>query len=193
MSPVLSTFSGASARAFGFGYNFASSDFEHIETQTVGAGGSTSITFSSIAGTYKHLQIRAVTRGTAAVTDQTNWLRPNNSTSTSDYAWHQLAGDGANASSYGVSGTNYLAVGQNPGSSQTANIFGAMVIDILDYASTSKNKTIRSLMGADYNGSGQVMLRSGLYIQTTAITSLVLLTATGNWAQYSSFSLYGVK
>ena len=38
--------------------------YESIATVTVGAGGSSSISFTSIPSTYKHLQIRAITRDT---------------------------------------------------------------------------------------------------------------------------------
>jgi hypothetical protein len=41
---------------------FDPSDFESIATTTVGAGGATTITFSSIPATYQHLQIRVLAR-----------------------------------------------------------------------------------------------------------------------------------
>ena len=36
--------------------------YESIATQTVGAGGVASVTFSSIPSTYKHLQLRIMSR-----------------------------------------------------------------------------------------------------------------------------------
>jgi hypothetical protein len=33
-------------------------------------------------------------------------------------------------------------------------VFGVAIIDILDYANTSKNKTVRALSGEDENGAG---------------------------------------
>jgi hypothetical protein len=70
-------------------------------------------------------------------------------------------------------------------------MFGALVIDILDYTNTNKNTTIRSLGGYDANGSGYLQLESMLWNNTAAINQIVL--GTGGWAQYSSFALYGIK
>jgi hypothetical protein len=69
------------------------------------------------------------------------------------------------------------------------------VIDILDYQSTNKNKTVRMLLGFDQNGSGQVSFISGLYFPGTiaAITSASLVAGSGTFAQYSTAALYGIK
>jgi len=187
MSPVLSTFSGASARAFGFGYSLASSAFEHIETQTVGAGGAASVTFSSIPGTYKHLQIRALVR--LGTDGQGLRLTTNSGTLVRR---HYLYGDGGPNAAAGADTNNglfYLTY-----ASQLASTFGAAVIDILDYTSTTKNSTIRSLTGYDLNTTaGSVGLFSQLYTSSAAITSITLTASSGNINQHSTFALYGCK
>jgi hypothetical protein len=76
--------------------------------------------------------------------------------------------------------------------STTENSFGAGVIDILDYSSTTKNKTVRAIYGVSDATPG-VNLTSGLYAQTTAISSLTVTTATGNFAVGSRASLYGIR
>ena len=70
-----------------------------------------------------------------------------------------------------------------------------MIVDILDYENTNKNKTIRSLAGLDLNGSGgRIEFCSSLWMSSAAITSVKVDNfAGGNIAQYSSFALYGVK
>ena len=169
-------------------------DFEHIETQTVGAGGAASVTFNSIAGTYKHLQVRGIARCTVAQVVQSGVGLQFNSDTGSNYATHQLQGDGANASSSAFTSQQHIFFAYLAGSSASSNVFGSLVMDILDYASTSKNKTVRSLSGTDNNGSGIVALRSGLWVSTSAITSMSLVPRDGgSWSQYTSFSLYGVK
>jgi hypothetical protein len=66
--------------------------------------------------------------------------------------------------------------------------------DFLDYTSTTKNKTIRSLLGQDNNGSGYIQFQSDLWINTAAITSLTILSTGGDYInQYSQFALYGIK
>ncbi len=122
--------------------------FESIATAT-GTGSSGTITFSSIPSTYKHLQIRGISRSTdsGSSTYESN-ITLNGQTAYSNYAYHVLAGNGATASASGWgSGTDRLYAIQNALNSMTAAIMGVSIIDIHDYATTTKNKTIRVLRG----------------------------------------------
>ena len=67
------------------------------------------------------------------------------------------------------------------------------IIDILDYASTNKYKTLRALSGYDANGSGYVALESLLWSSTAAVSSLVLTPYSGTWSQHTNISIYGVN
>ena len=170
--------------------------FESIATVTVGSGGSSSISFSSIPNTYKHLQIRGIARNTGGTTTfELTTIQFNSDTSTANYAIHQLRGDGSTAAAigYGTGTVGYGIAGYNASGGNTAGIFGTTIIDILDYTNTSKYKTIRSLNGWDKNGAGNVSLASSLWLNTNAITSITLGDQSYNLAQYSSFALYGVK
>lgn len=167
-------------------------DFEHIETQTVGSGGAASVTFSSIPGTYKHLQFRYILRRTTTGASDFRVVC-NGVTSTNSYRQHYLLGDGSAASSGESNTTTNMLVWYSAGSDAGTNVFSAGVMDILDYASTSKNKTFRSMTGLDMNGSGYLMFNSGAFFNTSAISSIAFNANSGNWAQYTSFSLYGVK
>jgi hypothetical protein len=170
-------------------------DYESISTVTLTSSQNT-VAFSSIASTYKHLQIRYISRSTRASGTDSISIRFN-SDSGSNYARHFLFGDGASAGA-GATTTDTMsncAIGS--GASAGASMFGAGVIDILDYSSTNKNKTIRTLSGADINGSGgDLRFSSGLWFATpAAITSITLYAQGGSadFVQYSSFALYGIK
>ena len=167
--------------------------YESIATVDVGAGGASTVTFSSIPSTYQHLQIRGIARDSAASSEGNVRLYFNADTSTSNYRFHSLIGNGASTSSQ--DGGNQLPlIMTTTGNTATANCFGAGVMDVLDYASTNKNKTTRTLTGWDTNGDGRIMLRSGVWFSTSAVTSITLSTSSGsNLAQYSSFALYGIK
>jgi hypothetical protein len=112
-----------------------------------------------------------------------------------NYAYHQLSGDGASATAAAVTTNADMRVGRITGSTATSGNFGTGVIDILDYDNTNKNRTVRTLSGNEFNGSGTITLFSGLYQSTTAVTSIKLFSQTGanNFTQYSSFALYGIK
>ena len=170
------------------GNGVVAGDYESISTVTVGAGGSSSISFSSIPSTYQHLQIRVLARSTRGSTDDDLKMTLNGATT--NYYRHEVYGTGSAVSAYASSGTA-IEVGHLTGSTSAANYFAATVIDILDYANTNKNKTSRSLTGA--MDLDRVKFMSGGWFNTSAITSISLTAGGGNLAQYSSFALYGIK
>lgn len=171
--------------------------YESIATTTVGAGGSNgSVTFSSIPQTYKHLQVRALTRTDRASTYDGAYVYLNSDTTLSNYTLHGLRGDGATASSFGfsTSGGTGTQTTSTLGNSTTAQMFGAVVLDILDYTSTNKNTTIRCFGGVDINGGGFAELFSGVWLNTAAVTSVSFASVAGTeFLQYSHFALYGIK
>jgi hypothetical protein len=167
----------------------SSNSYDSIATVTVGSGGQSSISFTSIPSTYKHLQIRFVARGISGG----GILTTLNSDTASNYSYHNLTGEGSTASANsGANASNILLV-RNGGIQTAANIFSAGVIDILDYANTDKYKTLRTLNGGDANGSGNIQLESGSWRNTAAVTSVTLTHNGSGFAQYSSFALYGIR
>jgi hypothetical protein len=168
----------------------AAGDYESIATVTVGSGGSSSITFSSIPSTYAHLQLRVITQVSTTARFGTSF---NSDTTLSNYRTHYLYGTGSAAAA--GTGASSWGIGAAEVSSSS---FGAAVIDILDYKDTNKYKTIRSLSGYDTNGGGLMVLYSGLWMSTSAISSMTIYpaensTSGGTFSQYSHFALYGIK
>lgn len=167
--------------------------YDALATVTVPSGGVASIDFAGIPTGYKHLQLRWIWQ--TSVTDRNITIRFN-SDSGSNYAYHWLYGNGstmgataATSQTAAHTGYQYAASGFN------SSYFMGGITDILDYSSVSKNKTLRTLCGVDYNGSGRVQFDSGLWMNsTTAINSISLaINGGGNFNQYSQFALYGVK
>ena len=168
----------------------ATSSYESIFTATVGAGGQSSVTFSSIPSGYKHLQVRAhgmLTATSAAISFRVG--SGSADTNTANYYYHRLTGNGSAASAGAGADIPQSAWVTGNSSTSYPEIF---VTDILDY-DTNKYKTIRMLSGVDNNGSGEVNLTSGLWKNTAAIDVIQLIPNTGNFAQYASFALYGIK
>jgi hypothetical protein len=117
-----------------------------------------------------------------------------NSDSAANYSQHALYGDGATAAATASASTTSIELFRVSGNSSAANIFGAIVVDILDYADANKYKTSRALGGVDFNGSGEIWFTSGNWRSTTAISSITLTPGNAtNFMQYSSFALYGIK
>jgi len=158
--------------------------YESIATVTVGGGGSSTISFSSIPSTYQHLQIRATYNFPSAAN-----LRMQLNGATNNTNLHYLTGDGSSAGAGRDTAGNIISLQYGSGTS-----FYVQIMDVLDYADTNKNKTIRHLGGVDYNGSGGIYLASSLYSTTSAISSISITSNNGtNFSQYSSFALYGIK
>ena len=164
------------------------SSYESIATVTA-AGGESSLTFSSIPGTYKSLQIRVIGRLSA---ESTTYVRLNSDTG-ANYARHWLRGNGTSASATGLGSDNYGWGFRLSTSSDAASIFGAGILDIHDYASTTKNKTIRGFTGYDANGSGDIVLLSSVWLSTSAVTSVTILPFSATFAAGSTFALYGIN
>ena len=171
----------------------AGGDFESIATYTA-SGSTDTITFSSIPSTYKHLQIRFIARGNAATANNVVNIRANGDTG-SNYAYHDLEGDGSSASAYGTSAQTLIYGSIIALGSASSNVMGAQIIDLLDYASTNKTKTFRIMGAYDNNGSGQLRFGSGLWNSTSAVTSISLICqGSGNtFNSASTFALYGIK
>jgi len=172
--------------------------YESIATVAVGSGGSSSIVFSSIPQTYKHLQIRGIGKfNNSTGTDITLYARFN-SDSGANYAWRVVNtyfGGTTTSSSYGQqTAVNQLGISAPPASaSGLGNVFVSFVADISDYSSTSKAKGFRSISGDDGNTVyGNLDLRSGAWNSTAAITNIEL-GISSTLVQYSHFALYGIK
>ena len=171
----------------------AGGSYESIATVTVGSGGAANVTFSSIPADYNHLQIRFIARGNGSSYQYLS-IRYN-SDSGNNYSDHFLQGDGSSASAGQVSGSSATRSDLTNATGSATSTFGAGVIDILDYKNTNKYKTTRGLTGIDQNGSGGVALGSGLWMSTSAITTIVIQVRGGteSFTEYSQFALYGIK
>jgi hypothetical protein len=161
-------------------------DYESIATNTLGADAS-SITFSSIPSTYTHLQIRYIAKGNNAGDLEFLGFRFNGFTG--DYYWHQIFGNGTTGTATNFQQSFMRTFIQG---SDGTNVFGVGVADVLDYRSTSKNKTLRMLGGANNNGTGYASLSSGLWTDTSAINSITILGVNNTLKAGSSFALYGI-
>lgn len=176
--------------------HLVTNSYESIQTVT-GAGTPSSITFSSIPSTYKHLQLRIsgqTSRGTYG--NDVMSMRINGDTG-ANYAYHLLTGDGSSAGSGGASSQTSIYLSYKLGTT-TSGATGTYIIDIYDYSNTSKYKTIRNLAGVDINGlisgyGGEVELSSGLWQSSSAINSITFFGTNANFTAASSFALYGIK
>ena len=125
------------------------SSYESIATFT-GSGTPTYIEFTSIPSTFKHLQIRTLVRDNFGGSGVDNYNLRFNSDTGSNYASHRLFGDGSTVTAAGTASTTSISIIPSVVlGGEAANLFGVAIIDILDYGSSSKNKTVRYFGEAD--------------------------------------------
>jgi len=153
-----------------------------------------SVTFASLgtyAADYDHLQIRVVGRSDRVTSAGENLGIRLNSDSGANYVTHFMEGRGSSVSSGAATSVNEMRARNLPTASNTSNAFGAFIIDLLDFSS-AKNKTLRTLGGS--TSPDFIALTSGLWLDTSAVTSIEVRTQLGNnLITGSRVSLYGIR
>lgn len=167
----------------------AAGSYDLLESQVL-TGSAASVTFSSLsayASTYQHLQFRVVGQSSRAADNDNLTMRFNGDSST-NYSFHRLS---AQTSVVSNAGTNQTRISIPGFGASFPSYFSGHVIDILDFANSSKYTTVRALGGV---GPVLVGLFSGSWRNTAAVDSVTFDTdVAGDIKQYSRFSLYGVK
>jgi hypothetical protein len=158
-----------------------------IASSIVGAGGTTSIDFTSIPSTYTDLCIKLSARSDrVANIDDQFIIKPNGSTSSLTYIY--VRGDGAAASSSSLNRT-YV-----PGASSTSSTFGNAEIYVPNYAGTTNKSFFVDSVEENNATTAYMSMQAVLWSNTAAITSLNIAPVSGTtFVQYSTAYLYGVK
>jgi hypothetical protein len=155
-----------------------------IASSTLGAGGVSSIDFTSIPATYTDLFVVLSARANGAGNSRLNL-----NGSAASFLNKVIYSNGASAP-LTFSGT--LDIGRVTSTSDQANNFGAMQIHIPNYLSSVAKPYSVEAFAANYNG-GWVMIVAGVWQNTAAITSVSLLPPSGNtFEANTSAYLYGV-
>ena len=175
--------------------------YDLLETVNVTGSSTYTASFTGLDeySDYKHLQLRVVSKSLAVNNGglSTYEMRFNND-STQSYGTHELYGNGSNVGSGGGANRDSLSrIYAAPRESNT-NLFGAAVIDILDFSSSTKNTTIRTLCGTmgsltPVSSYSLVALTSGFWNNTNPVTQLDFGVNSNGFYAGSRISLYGVK
>lgn len=166
-----------------------------LATTTVGSGGAANIEFTSIPNTYTDLLIKISSRSTEnSGGDVTDILRLRFNSNATNYSVRNLEGDGSGAYSYdwGI-GSTYGAIGDTVATPSTANTFGNTEVYIPNYAGSNNKSFSSDSVGENNAATARVSFAATLWSNTSAITTITLTLAGGNFVQYSTATLYGIK
>lgn len=149
---------------------------------TLGSAAS-SVTFGSIPATFRDLICVVVATGSTTLQGRIRL----NSDSGSNYSYQRMSGSGSSATATEQSSQSSGYVSAIAQATTTGQL--QMSINIMDYSATDKHTTIVSRADQAANGTEAFANR---YANTAAVTSVQILTSTGNWAIGSTFALYGI-
>jgi hypothetical protein len=174
----------------------AAGSYDLLQTEIL-TGSQASVTFSDLgdyAGTYQHLQIRAVSRLDNGAGQEAQGAIRFNGDSGNNYSSHWLAGFGSGSpSSTAFTSTDSMRGIDHALAAAATGNFGASVIDILDPFENTKYTTIRSLSGVS---SASIFLISGSWRNTDPVSSITLqgpADQTWQMVEGTRISLYGLK
>jgi len=163
-----------------------------IQTISVtAAGGAANIDFTSIPQTYTDLLLVVSGRSTAAVVAANISMTFNGSAT--GYSTKNIWGNGAAAQNDNSSTTFLYASVAASGASATASVFGNSSFYIPNYAGSTNKSVSMDLVTENNATTAYDGFVAGLWSNTAAITQITMVLNTGNFAQYSSASLYGIK
>lgn len=159
-----------------------------IATATVGAGGASSIDFTSIPQTYTDLVLKISARGDNGIWGMLLSINGSAASFTNKY----LEGTGAAATSSSLA----QFIGEENATSATASTFGNSEVYLPNYTG-STNKSFSSDSVSENNATtAYTNLTANLWSNTAAITSLSLSiynTSARKYSQYSTATLYGIS
>jgi hypothetical protein len=160
--------------------------FSKIATVSVGSGGAANITFSSIPQSYTDLCLKISGRTSNAYFRDSVEVRLNGSTS--NYTSLNLS---AQTSTVSSNTATSIVVEIEGDSGTTTGIFGNAEINLPNYTSSDyKAVSIDTITTNNTNNNNMLQIAGGLWSDTSAITSITLISAS--WLQYSTATLYGI-
>jgi len=162
-----------------------------ISKQTVGSAGAASVTFSNIPQTFTDLNLVFSARNSDA-TPVRDFRVQFNSDTAANYSNMEVYGISGSAGS-GSNTTNQIQGACNADTS-TASVFTNISLYVPNYASSNyKSISIDNATENNSTSDAQLRLIASKWSNTAAITSIQITTNSGNYMQYSTFSLYGIS
>jgi hypothetical protein len=169
----------------------AAGAFDLLETTNI-TGTTNNVSFTGLGSLtdYSHLQIRMVGRLSSNATGDGSTSIIFNSEGYPNIQGHYLLGNGSSVTS---SDSPDMIPYWAPFNLEDSGAYMALVLDVLDFSSTTKATTARALWGNATTNSKKVGLSSGGMFLTSAITTINCWSNGGGWVAGSRFSLYGIK
>jgi hypothetical protein len=159
------------------------STYEPIATTTL-TGAASSVTFSSISGSYTDIILVMNMKSAGA---GSNIYYQLNGDTGSNYSTTYLNGDGSSAASSRSSNQT------SAGATWTYTDSSQWTTSILQFNNYSNSTTYKTVLGRNNSTVGDVTATVSLWRSTAAITSIKLIAGNNDFGTGSMFTLYGIK
>lgn len=164
------------------------STYEKIQSTTVTGSAATTIQFTSISQLYTDIVL--VFAAKAATTNQPT-LRLTFNGSGTGYSGRQMIGNAAAPTGNNNTSAAFISIARGPGIPSVIGETSLHLVHIMDYANTSKYKSI--LEQTNNNSDGQE-IGVAVWANNAAINQITITTPTGpDFAVGSQMTLYGIK
>lgn len=159
-----------------------------ISTVTVGSGGAANIEFTSIPSSYTDLLVKVSSRATANDSASGYYYDVTFNGTSSNRNGIYLQGNGSTAAS-----GSYTLWGANSANDNTSNTFGNGELYIPNYTSSNYKPALLDTAQENNATLSRQVFSAGLWSDTSTITSIKFTMGGGNFAQYSTATLYGIS
>lgn len=164
-----------------------------IATVTVGSGGAANIEFTNIPQTYTDLNLLCTLRSASQGIEATDFTFNNNTGANYTWRYVQGASAGGNNAGLGNSANAFTEAMLATGNTTIADAFSNSSLYIADYTSSNNKPFSLDTVEEENSTTAYMRLEAGLWSNSAAITSIKLYPYSGNWAQHSTATLYGIK
>lgn len=165
--------------------------YVQIASVSVGIGGAATMGFSSIPATYTDLCLKISARTSNVASDSANITLLTFNGSSSNQTSKNLAAYGTTVFSDNATNINAGALNGTLG---TASTFNNVEVYIPNYAGSLNKSLSLDKVNESNTASGNGMaLTASIWSQTAAINQITLAPDSGNFAQYSTATLYGIS
>lgn len=165
-----------------------------INSATVGSGGASSVSFTNIPPTFKDLVVKASVRSTRSGAAEDGMGVVINGNGATSWTLNSANGSSFLSGTSSSLGFGNAFTGRIPASTALANSFGNWELLIADYASANFKTYSLDAVTENNSSNAAFMSMQASYLNITSqVNSVVLSASNATLAQYSTFSLYGIR
>lgn len=164
-----------------------------IYTQTVGAGGASSVVFNNIPQTFTDFKVVISARSLASAPFANVFLALQTGAGDTLHSYNKIQGYAGSAAAFRASGGANIDCGYMPAATATASAFSNIEVYVPNYAGANFKSVLVDSVDENNSTTDYVLtMVAGLWRSTSPVTNIIFGQSGGNFAANSTFTLYGI-